>query len=77
VVLSFLGIRYLVSIKKRLIGRNYRGPDSAFFWIYRMESDLTSGRKVEEPSPDRRVSIAWRRGKRRTACALDDIFALS
>jgi hypothetical protein len=36
----------------------YRGPDSEFFWIYRIDSDFTSGLRVDDPSPDRRVSIA-------------------
>jgi len=36
----------------------YRGPDSAFFGIYLMDSDLTSGRNEFDPSPAFRVSIA-------------------
>lgn len=56
--LSFAGIHYQLAMVRLLSGLNYRGPDSEFFWIYRMDSDLTSGRSVDDPSPDRRVSIA-------------------
>jgi hypothetical protein len=56
--LSFLGIHYQLAMVRLLSDSIYRGPDSEFFWIYRIDSDFTSGRSVDDPSPDRRVSIA-------------------
>jgi hypothetical protein len=66
--------RQIRSVCKSLGSSPDLGPDSAFFGMNRIVRDLTFGRRVLDPSDDRRVWIACRRGRRRTAWADLDIF---